>query len=175
MPNLDYIPKYTFSDYKLWKGDWELIKGHPISMSPSANMQHQIIANEINTYFFTSLKKNKENCSCNVVYELDWKVNNETILRPDISIICTDKISTFIETVPILIVEILSPSTHLKDRNTKFAIYEQNGVKFYIMVNPESSTIEIFQLIDNKYKEVYITEFDLKKNCKLSVDLQNIF
>ena len=29
------LDTYTYKDYKMWEGDWELIKGHPQTKSPS--------------------------------------------------------------------------------------------------------------------------------------------
>ena len=35
----DY-PHYTYKDYELWEGDWELIKGIPYAMAPAPVWQH---------------------------------------------------------------------------------------------------------------------------------------
>lgn len=177
MDNIDlrYLPKYTFDDYKLWKGDWELLDGFPIAMSPSPKKKHQLVSGLFFKTFSSALAFKIKICDCQIYYEIDWKVENNTILRPDLLIVCNEKESDYIETVPSLIVEVLSASTHLRDRNTKFEIYRANGVKYYILANPENNKIEIFQLIDNKYQEVYITEFNLDKNCTLNVDLNSIF
>ena len=29
------LPHYTYEDYTIWEGRWELIDGFPIAMSPS--------------------------------------------------------------------------------------------------------------------------------------------
>ncbi|MGB0885155.1 MAG: Uma2 family endonuclease [Chitinophagales bacterium] len=175
MPNQDYIPKYIFSDYITWKGDWELIKGSPVSMSPSPKKKHQLTSGEIFKIFSNFFDKTAHKCNCNIYYELDWKVEDDTVLRPDLMIVCDEKESDFVERTPSLIVEVLSASTQLKDRNTKFSIYEQCGVAYYIMVNPDSEKIEIYQLIDNRYKEVKITAFEVAKNCVINVNLESIF
>ncbi len=175
MSNPKYIPHYSFEDYKVWKGDWELIDGLPIAMSPSPKMKHQIVAGNFYTFLNNSLRSKENNCNCRALYEIDWKVNNNTILKPDVAVVCPDTITDFIESVPVLVVEVLSPSTHLKDRNTKFSIYEENGVSYYIMIDPDSKKIEIFQLIDNKYKEVSISSFKLTKDCFVTLDLDSIF
>ena len=44
MDLLDQIFKperYTYQDYLLWKGDWELVNGYPYAMAPSPNINHQ--------------------------------------------------------------------------------------------------------------------------------------
>ncbi len=35
------LDTYTYKDYKLWEGDWELINGHPQAMTPSPKYEHQ--------------------------------------------------------------------------------------------------------------------------------------
>ena len=175
MSILKYLPKYTFEDYKIWKGDWELIEGHSVSMSPSPVKKHQIVIGEIFGLFTNKLQKNNKNYNCSVYFELDWKLNNNTILRLDLVVVCDDNKSDFIEVVPSVVVEVLLPSTHLRDRNTKFQIYQENGVSYYIMIDPNSEKIEIFQLVDNRFKEVFITEFVVKKDCVVQVDLDSIF
>ena len=55
---------------------------------------------------------------------------------------------------PDLIVEITSDSTMKKDYNEKFNIYEENGVREYWIVNPDSQSMEIFKLENEKYESV---------------------
>jgi len=31
---------YTYDDYKQWQGDWELIAGIPLAMSPAPTRKH---------------------------------------------------------------------------------------------------------------------------------------
>jgi len=42
-----YMPHYTVEDYMRWEGDWELIKGTPFAMSPSAGITHQKLSGSI--------------------------------------------------------------------------------------------------------------------------------
>ena len=38
---------YTYDDYKLWEGNWELINGIAVAMSPAPVRKHQGLAVEI--------------------------------------------------------------------------------------------------------------------------------
>ena len=40
-------PYYTYDDYRLWKGDWELIYGSAYAMSPAPMITHQSISAKI--------------------------------------------------------------------------------------------------------------------------------
>ena len=50
----------------------------------------------------------------------------------------------YIQGTPELLVEILSPSTRSLDRVKKLNRYAQNGVNFYLIVDPEAATLEVF-------------------------------
>ncbi len=52
---------------------------------------------------------------------------------------------------PTLVVEVLSPSTHRKDRLKKMQIYQRAGVQHYWLVDPEEKTLECFALRDGLY------------------------
>ncbi|TKK70889.1 Uma2 family endonuclease [Ilyomonas limi] len=80
---------------------------------------------------------------------LDWKISNETVVRPDVMIVCGKIETDYLEFPPALIVEILSSTSLVKNRNIKFELYRENGVKYYIMADYTKETVEVFELIDN--------------------------
>lgn len=176
MPDL-FIPTYTIADWKLWDGDWELIKGNPVAMSPSPLNKHQLMGGELYTFFNVCLKKNKSNCNCKVLYEQDWIIDENNIVRPDIMIVCgTIDPNGHIEKTPVLIVEISSKSTQLKDRNTKFNLYQFCGVKYYLIAEPDTNAVDIFVLIDGKYKQDLSPKtFQISDTCTIEFNVQSIF
>jgi Uma2 family endonuclease len=135
---------YTYNDYAQWEGEWELIDGAPVSMAPAPTKKHQRLAGEI----FMNLNQNmQENCSfCEVLYEVDWKVAEETVLRPDIVLACDDEHEAYLTKAPKIIVEILSPATAKKDETVKFDIYEAEGVQYYILVYPDDLRAKVYTL-----------------------------
>lgn len=175
IPDL-YIPTYTVNDWKLWEGEWELIKGNPVAMSPSPLNKHQLLGGEFHTFFNMSLKKNKSSCNCKVLYEQDWIIDETNVVRPDIMIVCGEiDPNGHIEKTPVLIVEIASKSTQLTDRNTKFNLYEFFGVKYYLMAEPDTNTIEVFALVDNKYKQLFTPfSFALNETCTIDFDVKEV-
>jgi Uma2 family endonuclease len=52
---------------------------------------------------------------------------------------------------PDLVVEVLSPSTELIDRDTKFKDYEAHGVSEYWLLDPDTETVEQNVLRDGQY------------------------
>jgi Uma2 family endonuclease len=53
---------------------------------------------------------------------------------------------------PVLIIEILSPSTHKQDRVAKFDIYEAHGVGEYWIVDPDVQIIEVYIRQDDRLR-----------------------
>src|SRR5215211_4745387 len=111
------LPNYTYDDYVFWEGNWELIDGIPYAMSPAPIPKHQIISLNIAVEFKTALKNCKH---CKVLLPIDYKISENTVLQPDILIACKEITKKYLDFPPSLIVEILSPATVVKDRNTKY-------------------------------------------------------
>ncbi len=148
------LPHYTYEDYCRWEGQWELIDGIPYAMSPAPRPEYQTIAGNLHAEFRAALKKNK--CNCKVYQPIDYKVSEDTILNPDLSIVCKPIKEAFLNFPPELVVEILSPATALKDRHTKFEIYQKEKIPYYIIVDVNNKAIELYHLINDLYakKEV---------------------
>ena len=51
----DDFPHYTYDDYKIWKGNWELIDGIAYAMALSPIFEHQDISSKI-SYELTDLQ-----------------------------------------------------------------------------------------------------------------------
>jgi Uma2 family endonuclease len=120
-----------------------------------------------------SLEKQKKKCGhCIVVHELDWIIDDTTIVRPDIAIICNEK-DDFITSPPALIIEVISPATAFKDRQVKFEIYQEQGVKWYIIVDAEAKTYNVYLLSGKLYKEQKAaSSFSIHKNCAVQLDIE---
>lgn len=171
------LPHYTYDEWVHWEGKWELIEGFPIAMSPAPVPAHQRAASTLRGELFIAIKKSK--CKKCVVYDpLDYKITDDTILVPDILIICGEIKKKYLDFPPSLVVEILSPSTALRDRHTKFELYQQQGVKYYLIVDTDKKSIEIYMLKNaayslQKFNKFYT--FQLDDNCAITPDMSNIF
>lgn len=53
---------------------------------------------------------------------------------------------------PDLVVEVLSPSTARIDRDAKFRLYEQYGVREYWLVDADAQFVEVYQLVGKKFE-----------------------
>ena len=176
IPLIEDLPHYTWDDYQIWKGSWEIINGVAYAMSPAPNIKHQ----RINTKIAAYLEQLLVNCkNCFGIMPVDWKVTTDTVVQPDISIVCGSVEGQFLETAPKVIFEILSPSTAKKDRTTKFRLYESNAVNFYCLIDPDKDLVEVFQLINSRYRSINeghapVVSFDLQE-CEVLFDFDNIW
>ncbi|HEY5405478.1 MAG TPA: Uma2 family endonuclease [Ginsengibacter sp.] len=96
------IPHYTYDDWVHWEGKWELIDGHPIAMNPTPVPAHQRVAAELRTELLLALRKS--NCKkCRVYDPVDYKISDDTILVPDILIICGEVKKKYLDFAPSLL------------------------------------------------------------------------
>ena len=172
-----YRPQFTYEDYLLWEGRWELIDGMPYAMSPAPAPNHQDI--NVNLVFLFKMVL-KDNCNhCKAYIPIDWKINENTVVQPDVLIVCKKIEKKYLDFTPALIIEILSLSTAYKDRHEKFELYEQAGVPYYLIVDPQFKKIEIYELIKEKYQRTVIPanqfEFVLETGCRFSIKFDDIF
>ena len=142
------LPNYNYEDYCQWEGRWELIDGIPYAMSPLPRPAHQTVAGNLHAEFRTALKA--AGCNCKVYQPIDYKISENTILNPDLLIICKSITKNFLDFPPSLIVEILSPATALKDRHTKFEIYQQQQIPYYLIVDIDAKKVEVYTLNEEK-------------------------
>ena len=54
---------------------------------------------------------------------------------------------------PLLVVEVLSPSTRRRDLTEKRDIYEETGVASYWVVDPRAQVLVVHELVDGRYVE----------------------
>ncbi len=170
-----YLPHYTVEDYKQWEGDWELIEGIPYAMTPSPVWKHQRIISVL----VRQIEEQLESCpqNCYVCQEIDWIVKKDTVVRPDVIVVC-GKVKAYVESPPEVIFEIVSESSVFKDENLKFRLYEMEKVKYYALVYPELEKMKVFKLKDNRYEEVFDGKnktFTFNVKCKFSVNLDGLW
>jgi len=165
-------PYYTYDDYRLWEGEWELIYGSAYAMSPAPMITHQSISAKI----ARQLDELFQECSkCKTLLPVDWKIAEDTVVQPDNLVICHEpRNPAYISQAPVIIFEILSKSTAKKDETVKFDLYEREGVKYYILVNPDEKVAKAYQLKDGKYIKLIDTydetiKFEITK-CKSDME-----
>ena len=144
--------RFTYGDYLLWNDGkrWEIIDGEVYAMSPAPNLKHQRISWNI-TAGLSPYFKGKP-CE---PFEAptDVVLDEYNVVQPDLLVVCDRSKLTAanIQGAPDLVIEILSPSTTVKDRREKLALYERFGVLEYLLFHPVDETVERFVLRDGRY------------------------
>jgi Uma2 family endonuclease len=180
MPISQLMSHFTYEDYKGWEDSWELIDGVPYAMAPAPYPKHQKIVFAISK----ELDKNL-NCTfkdiCEVyIAPVDWKIDDTSVVQPDVAVFCEKTQKQYFSKTPLLVVEVLSRATALKDTTTKFKLYQREGVSCYMIVDPNRQKAEIFELEDTKYKLAKEIDQDgkylfLYEGCEVSVDFAVVF
>jgi Uma2 family endonuclease len=171
------LPHYTYEDWINWEGQWELIEGIPYAMSPMPVPHHQRIAASLTSQFYYSLK---DCTNCKVYQPIDYKVADDIIVQPDLLIVCGEISKKYLDFAPALVVEILSPSTALKDRHSKFEIYQEQKIKYYLIVSPDSQEVEVYEYVRDGYElkqkgKDFKYPFNFPSKCTAEIDFKEIW
>lgn len=149
-------------------------------MTPPPFGKHQRIAGRI----LTQLNRELDSQGCQECYalgETDWIVSEDTVVRPDVVVLCGAFPDRYIETAPRMIFEISSESTLLKDSTSKRDLYLQQRVEDYFIVDTKSGGICHFKIdrIEDKYMASELApveyRFELHTNCHIHLDFSKIY
>ena len=107
-------------------------------------------------------------------------MNDTTVVQPDVALFCEKTEKQYFSKTPLLVVEVLSMATALKDTTTKFDLYEREGVPTYIIIDPDKEKAEIFELHEGKYRRVQKIEHEgiyrfAHKECEMEMDFKKVF
>ena len=171
--------KFSYADYKTWPDEerWEIIDGEAYGMTPAPSEKHQRISANI----FSILAGFFKNKPCRPYYApFDVVLDDFNVVQPDLLVVCDPNKITLanVQGAPDLVVEILSPSTKLKDKREKKALYERSGVREYLVVWPDDEMVEQYRLIDGRYtSDVFNWDQKLPLFAfpELTVDLWEVF
>jgi Uma2 family endonuclease len=152
--------RYTVEEYLKWPGEerWEIIDGDLYAMSPAPRVTHQNLVSN----FHIRLKTDPGNPCYTGLAPTDVVLDNYTVVQPDVFVVCDRKKITpdNIQGAPDLVLEVVSPSTEVKDRREKMRLYERFGVREYLIVFPEREYVERYVLKSGRYGSPEIFNWD---------------
>ena len=157
---LDRKATYSYADYLTWRLEdmVELIKGKVFLTSPAPAERHQKISVRLTIEIGLQLKGQLYNLyaapfDVRLIKTSSKDADIYTVVQPDLCVICDE--SKIDEKgcigAPDWIIEILSPASSKKDLNEKYNLYEENGVREYWVVFPDSNVINQYVLLNGKY------------------------
>lgn len=193
LSQLDLEATYSYADYLTWQLDKtvELIKGKVMLVTPAPNVKHQSIVTNLGGVLYQFFYKKP----CKLFYApFDVRLYDQhksikadqdiyTVVQPDLSIICALEKLTEQGCLgaPDWIIEILSPGNSKKEMQTKYALYQESGVKEYWMVYPYEKAVHQFVLDASTEKYQLIAMYAEEDYASpqvfpdLKIDLQEVF
>ncbi|MGC8736848.1 MAG: Uma2 family endonuclease, partial [Dissulfurimicrobium sp.] len=125
------------------------------------------------------LDEQLETCEakCYVLQDLDWIISSDTVVRPDVMVVCDD-IQNTITRPPEVIFEIVSEKNASTDERYKFELYQKEGVRYYVLCYPALKKAKVYRWRNGKYiKEGDFREeiFRFETSCSLSLEFKKIW
>ncbi len=176
------LPEYRFEDYLAIEREstdvkHEYIAGQVFAMS-GGSYEHSLITANLNR----ALGNRLGGSHC-VVLSSDMRIRIETAdacTYPDVSVLCSEPCfhdaRRDVLTNPVLIAEVLSPSTEAYDRGDKFALYRQlPSLRHYLLVAQEQIAVDVFtRQPDDRWMLTAYTDPDAEilleaPDCRVSV------
>jgi Uma2 family endonuclease len=147
--------KLTYSDYVRIPDDgkrYEVLEGG-LLVTPAPSPLHQRVSfrlqRQLADYFEPRATGEVFNAPIDVI------LSEHDILQPDLVVARPDQISKRgIEGSPLLVVEILSPSTRKLDRTAKARRYAVLGVRHFWLVDPDARVLECHRVDGERYAQV---------------------
>lgn len=144
--------RLSLAAYLAWEAEQaernEFWRGEVFAMVGAKRGHGRVIAN-----LMRHLGNHLDGTPCQAFSEnMKVQVGEQAVLYPDVFVTCDREFSASqaVFTTPILIVEVLSPSTQGYDRSKKFAIYREiDSLREYALVDPDTRRVEVYRLGDD--------------------------
>ena len=142
------LESYTIEDiYSLSDGQRaELIDGQIYYIAPPS-WGHQVISRKLHQAIANYIDSNKGKCEALAApFAVFLNADDETYVEPDISVICDlSKLDDKgCHGAPDWIIEIVSPSSKVRDYMTKLFQYRTAGVREYWIVDPDKQMTTVY-------------------------------
>lgn len=148
----------TYADYAALPDDgrrYEIYEGE-IEMTPAPSTRHQLVLLNLTHLLHSFLTTHR----MGVLFfaPTDLILSDLTVIQPDLLVVLNDRRHLItergIEGPPNLVVEVLSPATASRDRGIKMQLYARYGVPHCWLADPDSQTLEAYQLEESGYRLV---------------------
>jgi Uma2 family endonuclease len=171
---------YTYHDYLSSPDEerWEIIDGQAYDMSPAPSTAHQRIV--LNLARLLAEPAAARGCEV-FVAPTDVVLDERNVVQPDLLVVCDPAKVTeqAVHGAPDVVAEVVSPSTELKDRRDKKALYERFGVREYLLVHAAGEYLERYCLQEGHYGLPELFNWDepveLRVLDGVRLDLRQVF
>lgn len=138
----------------------EMIDGKIYVMARPCD-EHLLVQGNLYEIFMNYFRKNKR--KCRAIFEGELYIDEKNYVEPDLMIYCKNNNEKKNQTIPVIIIEVLSPSTWKKDVTAKMKKYAEIGIEEYWTVDYEAQRIVVYKLNDTQY-DLYESYYYSTKN-----------
>ena len=140
--DLDDFPEGSTTRYELVDG--------ALLVSAEPSLQHQRVNGQL-----LRLLQDLAPPELEVFLPVDVRLSPVRQIAPDVTVVRReDATGRRLERAPLLVVEVLSPSTRTVDLVLKRRVLEEAGVPSYWLVDPDDGVVTVLELADGAYREV---------------------
>lgn len=130
------------------QGNWELIDGELLEVTPAAGRSGWISANVV-ALLANHVRSGRLGWAFSAETGFILFNDRQTVRSPDAAVVLRDRLAappdSFVPLAPDLAVEVLSPSDRMVDAMSKITMYLQAGVRLVWLVDPETLTVTVFR------------------------------
>jgi Uma2 family endonuclease len=120
---------------------YELMDG-ALLVTPAPGGAHQLAVGRLHTVLSTCLASGL----IAMLAPYDYVISPGTVFEPDLLVVRADQVTDRLTTTPLLVVEVLSPSTRRTDLGSKRIAYQEAGVPSYWVLDPASAALTVHRL-----------------------------
>lgn len=153
--------KMTYAEYRALEFEdtdnfqYELLNGEVVKKA-SPTVQHQRISMRL----IAALLRHLSDHPVGEIFHapLDVVLSDLNAPQPDVIFICNERLHIINEQeqviigAPDLLIEIISTGSIKRDRIEKKDLYEQFGVPEFWLVDPNNRSVEVYQMLENRYR-----------------------
>ncbi len=152
------LQRQTIAEYLAWEsgqaGRNEFWRGEVFAMVGSKRGHGRVIAN-----LMRHLGNHLDDSPCQAFSaNMKVQVGEQAVLYPDVFVTCEPEFSANqnVFTSPVLVIEVLSPSTQAYDRSKKFAMYRKlASLREYTLIDPDTRRVEVFRHSDDGHWKLF--------------------
>ncbi len=142
------LHRMSLAEYLAWEaheaGRNEFWRGDVFAMVGGTRGHGRVVANPLR-----DLGNHLDDTPCQAFSEnMKDQVGDEAVLYPDVFVTCDRQFDAkqAVFTAPVLVVEVLFPSTQGYDRSQKFAIYRRlESLREYALIDPDTRRVEVYR------------------------------
>lgn len=146
-----HLHPLTYDEVRQFPDDgyrYELVDGE-LLVTPAPNTAHQRAVTQLTVLIAQAVPEELET----LVGPVDWYVRATTYFEPDLVVVRRDAAADGQRLLdpPVLVVEVLSPSTRYRDVGLKLRAYEDAGLGWYWVVDPAEPRLTVHRLVEGRF------------------------